>query len=602
MSLSVGHHNEIPEGPRRPGVGHCGRAKRLFLLLVLLGLVLRPGSASAVISLLDDFSDTALNQYGLSGRMADGDGNIIFAFVSTTTTARPFGHLDYSLEIQYDVSTLNDEAWFFTPLSSSGDADLSAFNYLSFWVRGAAGGEGFSIGFEDSTYANSYMQVNEYLPAGITTQWQKVVIPFSVLESGTSILRSQVSKVVVKIINTALYGSAIGTVYLDDICFGMATAPIWIESYNDGAYPNACKGNTGLDGTAVDMSVSYHSLTYTSSPYSFEVDYSLATSVGNLVHNTNTIDISHCTHLQFDILGANGNEDPDIRLQDPFWIAGSVPVTDYVTVSNTGFQTVSIPIVDFVLAGLPGTTIVAECDFDFDASASSPSFVYLDNLHFVDQSVPSMPTDMTLNGVALTADDMLIIALSGVVGVTADALTTDPKLEGVKFEYWSEPLQDWVTIAVDYATADAKTSFQTSAWDLSGLYGGSVQIRATSLHVGGNTSTALTRRINFLQPTPTPIIPNVVDVRLGLNSLNPDQGQVLPIEFYIPDRGQVRAVIYSRQGRKIKELVNGQIGPGIVPMTWDGKDGAGHTAGSGVYLLFVEAPGKNIKRLFAVIR
>lgn len=63
--------------------------------------------------------------------------------------------------------------------------DVSGFNTLSFWVKGEKGGEPFDIGLADqrmqdleidAVYVGS---VNNFLPNGVTTEWQEVKVPLS---------------------------------------------------------------------------------------------------------------------------------------------------------------------------------------------------------------------------------------------------------------------------------------------------------------------------------------------------------------------------------------------------------------------------------------
>lgn len=60
--------------------------------------------------------------------------------------------------------------------------DLSAYSTMTFWIKGKRGGETFEIGLNDTTsnkredavFAGS---IYRYLPGGVTTAWQPVVIP-----------------------------------------------------------------------------------------------------------------------------------------------------------------------------------------------------------------------------------------------------------------------------------------------------------------------------------------------------------------------------------------------------------------------------------------
>jgi len=60
--------------------------------------------------------------------------------------------------------------------------DLSRYSAMTFWIKGKRGGETFEIGLndtvsnkrEDAVFVGS---IHRYLPRGVTTEWQKVVIP-----------------------------------------------------------------------------------------------------------------------------------------------------------------------------------------------------------------------------------------------------------------------------------------------------------------------------------------------------------------------------------------------------------------------------------------
>ncbi|MCA9142952.1 MAG: hypothetical protein H6823_15845 [Planctomycetaceae bacterium] len=60
--------------------------------------------------------------------------------------------------------------------------DAARYEYLSFWVRGAEGGEDFLIKLADERWITkqdsvTFAQASHLLPKGITTDWQEVVIP-----------------------------------------------------------------------------------------------------------------------------------------------------------------------------------------------------------------------------------------------------------------------------------------------------------------------------------------------------------------------------------------------------------------------------------------
>ena len=60
--------------------------------------------------------------------------------------------------------------------------DVSEYEYLSFWVRGQKGGEKFRLKLADAEWigqedALPIGQIRDFLPRGVTTQWQEVLVP-----------------------------------------------------------------------------------------------------------------------------------------------------------------------------------------------------------------------------------------------------------------------------------------------------------------------------------------------------------------------------------------------------------------------------------------
>ncbi|MFN0021039.1 MAG: alpha-amylase family protein [Pirellulaceae bacterium] len=65
--------------------------------------------------------------------------------------------------------------------------DASGFAYLSIWVRGEKGNESFDVQLADKTWIGKQDsvrlgEVSDYLPGGVTTKWQEVVVPLGSLE------------------------------------------------------------------------------------------------------------------------------------------------------------------------------------------------------------------------------------------------------------------------------------------------------------------------------------------------------------------------------------------------------------------------------------
>jgi len=83
------------------------------------------------------------------------------------------------------------------------------------------------------------------------------------------------------------------------------------------------------------------------------------------------------------------------------------------------------------------------------------------------------------------------------------------------------------------------------------------------------------------------------------NYPNPFNPQTV-ITFDLPvgsvSNQHVNLTVYDLRGRQVRELVNEPLGPGRHRVTWDGRDEAGRTVGSGVYMCRMTSGGKGAVR------
>jgi flagellar hook assembly protein FlgD len=56
------------------------------------------------------------------------------------------------------------------------------------------------------------------------------------------------------------------------------------------------------------------------------------------------------------------------------------------------------------------------------------------------------------------------------------------------------------------------------------------------------------------------------------------------IEFAVPDAARLRVAVFDIIGRRVRTLVAGPRQPGTHQVIWNGRDDAGHSVGTGVYL------------------
>jgi hypothetical protein len=73
---------------------------------------------------------------------------------------------------------------------------------------------------------------------------------------------------------------------------------------------------------------------------------------------------------------------------------------------------------------------------------------------------------------------------------------------------------------------------------------------------------------------------------------NPFGGEA-KIDFQMAQSGRVNLSVYNIAGQLVRTLVDGERPAGWHRTQWDGRDGHGHKAGSGVYFCRMTASGFN---------
>jgi hypothetical protein len=74
------------------------------------------------------------------------------------------------------------------------------------------------------------------------------------------------------------------------------------------------------------------------------------------------------------------------------------------------------------------------------------------------------------------------------------------------------------------------------------------------------------------------------------------------IPYVLGTRQQVRLGVYDLDGRRVALLLDAVRPPGSGAAVWDGTDGAGRPAASGLYLVRLEAGGSQTSRRLVLIR
>jgi hypothetical protein len=96
-------------------------------------------------------------------------------------------------------------------------------------------------------------------------------------------------------------------------------------------------------------------------------------------------------------------------------------------------------------------------------------------------------------------------------------------------------------------------------------------------------------------PPPAP-----ADLRLDAPAPDPTRGAVRAV-LHLPAPRRVQATVHDAAGRRLRVLESATRS-GTVTLTWDGRDGAGRDAGSGVFFLRVRAGDETLARRFVRVR
>jgi gliding motility-associated-like protein len=454
---------------------------------LLLGLFLFFPSSARSALVMDDFNDaTSGNLFGA------GEGSLSTAQLSFHSPG--LGDAGHARAIAYNAASGADGYY-----SDRSGADLRAYKYVSFWIRGQAGGEDLYLLVDDNA-AFPKVRIKSFLPAGITTQWQKVVVSTEAFWAWTPSTNWGPGAGAFKIEANSDIASGAGTVYIDDIRFGTKQAPVWLDNFNDGAVPFnhghdfECWSNLTPAPACAGVTFSpSHDGTVFLPPSGFSYRIAFATAAGLTdavmllpLEKNRGMDLTGTDSLAFYIRGSSAGANVGIGLKDASNFESVKSLTDYLPagLSASGFEEVVIPLSHFAGLDKSRVTYLQVWFQKGGGPALSPASgfsVYLDNVRFVDTSSPTAPSALALDGTAV-ASGMRLPAGTSVLTMTAPSGAADPTLEHVGAEY-SQDGALWYRIGVDTDTADGAYSV---AWDTSKILPSAYQLRAFSEDTQGN--------------------------------------------------------------------------------------------------------------------
>ncbi|HRY30168.1 MAG TPA: fibronectin type III domain-containing protein, partial [Elusimicrobiota bacterium] len=541
--------------------------------------------ANAVMA-VDNFDDGDLtNLLGKGCAIFEVSGATTTLTVTSSPAADMFGRRGYVLKVHYEEDGAS-WAGFWNGLQG---IDLTGYRYLSFWIRGEAGGEMVKVGLKNNGgQENPKPYIYEFLPGGITTSWRKVVIPFTAFGTLTSF--SNMDSIMF-VIDEA---SSNGTVYIDDIVLGKNGAPGWIDNFSDGNTTTAFGAGNDVfaGGAGTSMSRTIDGDGYRDSavkvawggvtPFNNKPGWWISAQNNNASSPHQGLDARGTTGLSFYVKGSPAGASFYVGVKDlsqAGWaIEKKVLLTDYLPGGVTGtYQEVRIPV-----------TALADPDVHVEGLESlslepltADATVYLDEFVFIDTAPPSAPFNLQDDGNAVANSH--VFGSTNILTLQAARGDTDKSLESVRVEYSTDSGSTWVVAGRDY---DVGNDTYTVTWYTTGLSTtASYDVRGVAEDVNGSTGvmTAFTG-CSVVQDDTTPpaAVTNLFSAK-GLNS-----GETYLYWTAPGDDGTAGAIT---GGEYEIRYAAGEVGVGLDTTTW-----WNNAAGTSILFSTTTAPGSTESR------
>jgi len=95
--------------------------------------------------------------------------------------------------------------------------------------------------------------------------------------------------------------------------------------------------------------------------------------------------------------------------------------------------------------------------------------------------------------------------------------------------------------------------------------------------------------------------PQVIRLALSPSAPNPSRGETR-IGFALPHDGAVSVEIFDATGRLVRSLLDEEMSAGEHAVVWDGRDGRGESAASGIYFYRLTTPEGTLRRSMVLSR
>jgi hypothetical protein len=349
--------------------------------------------------LADDFNDMnpANVLGGISGTFRDPDeGGIITPCYGSDALRLGFDVTDH-------LSEKDEYAGYYSELEQT---DLTLYNSVALRVKGDVGREKVKIGLNDGVGHEPKIELCEYLPNGITTDWQMVKIPLDAFASITD--RSAIKSFT--LIAEERIGSGSGTVHVDDVRFEPDALSIVVDNFNDtttfngvGGYHTTFASDDATVSTSFDETAPYGGM-----GASLAVTYGDVHGASHAVWQTglNGLNASAYDKLVLAVRGGFSGEQFHIYLED-LGTREYVNATDYASIT-TNWQVIEIPLSDFGEQGIDLAQLeYLQIAFEWEEMSGT---IYLDDIRFV---LPPPPTITAVSPIVAANDVPTTLTISG---------------------------------------------------------------------------------------------------------------------------------------------------------------------------------------------
>ena len=325
------------------------------------------------VLLIDNFDQTKeVNSLGgISNVFTNSvEGKVQLSYVGNDNDSKKGS---YALQISYDVSQKGSFACYITQLPN---LDIREYKTLSFAIKASKSGERFKVGLKDRSGNESKILVNDYVPQGIGTTWQRVAIPLAAFSN----INDWGTMENLSLAFENILGSGEGAVLVGYIQFEKDFRSLTVNNFENDNDNNLLGGRSWtFSNGAAGINGGYEK---DSSNKIYRLSY--GGEIGDLftyagwTTQLQGIDVSQCKSVSLLVKGVDGGEEPNIYLDDGNFRWG-VYINRYKPIT-TSWQKITIPLKDFAGYGVD-LTHLEELQVVFEWERMS-GVIYIDDIRF----------------------------------------------------------------------------------------------------------------------------------------------------------------------------------------------------------------------------